>query len=29
LCILPVYQGALLRFFNKSFLTYQKKFCSK
>jgi len=25
LCILPVYQGVPLRFFNKSFLTYQKK----
>jgi len=25
LCILHVYQGAPLRFFNKSFLTYQKK----
>jgi hypothetical protein len=25
LCIFPVYQGASLRFFNKSFLTYQKK----
>jgi hypothetical protein len=25
LCILPVYQGAPLRFFNKYFLTYRKK----